>query len=64
MGEEVEKAFSIAGKEMEKALKSATDKVREATTREPIACLSCREKNRADAKFCFNCGKKLKLESA
>lgn len=59
----MEKAFTIAGKEMEKAFKMARDKIKEATSREPIVCPHCREKNRADAKFCYKCGKKLEQES-
>ncbi|UCH32632.1 MAG: zinc-ribbon domain-containing protein [Candidatus Bathyarchaeota archaeon] len=60
MGEEIENAFSIAGKEMEKALKIARDKIVEATSKEPIICPDCEEKNPASTRFCYNCGKKLK----
>ena len=59
MGEELEKAFTIAGKEMEKAFKKARNKMKEVTSREPVPCLNCGEKNVADAKFCYKCGKKL-----
>ena len=59
MGEEIEKTFSIAGKEMEKAFKKARDKIVEATSKEPVTCPHCREKNLVDAKFCYKCGKKL-----
>ncbi len=59
MGEELEKAFSIAGKEMEKAFKTAREKIKEATSREPVVCPHCGEKNSADARFCYKCGKKL-----
>jgi len=60
MGTEIEKAFSVAGKEMEKAFKTARDKIKVATSREPIACPHCGEKNSADAKFCYKCGKKMR----
>ncbi len=63
MGDEMEKAFTVAGKEMEKAFKTARDKIIEATSREPTVCPQCKEKNRADAKFCYKCGKKLKQQS-
>jgi predicted amidophosphoribosyltransferase len=63
MGEEIEKAFSVAGKEMEQAFKTARGKIREVTSREPVACPHCGEKNVVSANFCSNCGKKLKQES-
>ncbi|MFQ6068210.1 MAG: zinc-ribbon domain-containing protein [Candidatus Bathyarchaeia archaeon] len=59
MGEEIEKAFSVAGKEMEKAFKIARKKIKEVTTREPVVCPHCGEKNLIDAKFCYKCGEKL-----
>lgn len=59
MSEELEKAFSIAGREMEKAVKTARDRIKEATTREPLTCPHCGKENSSDAKFCFQCGKKL-----
>jgi predicted amidophosphoribosyltransferase len=59
VGEEIEKAFSVAGKEMEKAFMTARERVREATSREPISCSNCSEKNAAGSKFCRKCGKKL-----
>jgi len=58
-GEEIEKAFSIAGREIEKAFKRAREEIREATSREPVVCSHCGEKNFADAQFCYKCGKKL-----
>ena len=59
MGEEIEKAFAIAGRELEKAFKRAREEIREATTREPVVCSHCGEKNSAGARFCYKCGKKL-----
>lgn len=63
MGEEMEKAFTIAGKEMEKAFKMARGKIKEATSREPVTCPHCGEKNLASAKFCYGCGKRLKQKT-
>ncbi len=62
-GEEIEKAFSAAGKEMEKAFKVAKDKIREATSREPVTCSNCGGKNAAGSRYCQSCGTKLKQES-
>jgi len=59
MGEEIEKAFSIAATEIKKAFKTAREEIREAVSREPVVCSSCGEKNIADARFCYKCGKKL-----
>ena len=59
MGEEIEKAFAVAGRELEKAFKRAREEIREATTREPVVCSHCGEKNSAYARFCYKCGKKL-----
>ena len=59
MGEEIEKAFAVAGRELEKAFKRAREEIREATTREPVVCSHCGEKNSAGARFCYKCGKKL-----
>jgi hypothetical protein len=64
MGEEVEKAFTLLGREMEKAFKTARDRVKDATKREPITCSGCGSKNLATAKFCYQCGKKLKKDRA
>lgn len=59
MGEEIEKAFTIAGRELDKAFKRAREEIREATTRKPVVCSHCGEKNSAGARFCYKCGKKL-----
>jgi uncharacterized membrane protein YvbJ len=58
-GEEIEKAFSIAATEIKKAFKTAREEIREALGREPVGCPHCGEKNFADARFCYKCGKKL-----
>jgi len=59
IGEEIEKAFTTAGKEIEKAFKSARESIRESISEEAVVCSHCGEKNRTDAKFCYNCGKEL-----
>lgn len=59
IGEEIEKAFINAGKEIEKAFKSARESIRESMRAENVSCPHCGEKNRTDAKFCYNCGKEL-----
>ena len=62
IGEEIEKAFLIAGREMEKAFtlsKKAREETKEVVSQEPVVCPHCGEKNVADARFCYKCGKKL-----
>jgi len=57
LGEELEKAFEKAGREIERAFEG----VGEARVgKELVVCPKCREENVAGAKFCYNCGKKLK----
>jgi uncharacterized membrane protein YvbJ len=58
-GQEMEKAFSIAAKEMEDAFRTVRENIRESSSRRPVACPQCGEKNLKDASFCHNCGKKL-----
>ncbi len=55
MGQQIEKAFSIAAKEVDKAFKTA----KESMGREEVVCPHCGEKNLSDARFCHNCGEKL-----
>lgn len=59
IGEEMEKAFSIAKKEMETAFKKARDGIREATSQKTVVCSQCGETNRTNANFCYTCGNKL-----
>jgi len=57
LGEELEKAFERVGREIERAFEG----VGEARAGEElVVCPKCREENVAGAKFCYNCGKKLK----
>jgi len=59
MGEEMEKAFSVAAKEIKKAFKTAREEIKGAINRESVVCSNCGKENFADARFCYKCGKKL-----
>ena len=59
MGREIEKAFLTASEEMKHAFEKAREEVKRATTREPVVCANCGEKNSAGDSFCRKCGKKL-----
>ena len=59
VGDELNKVFSTAAKEIEKALETARQEIRKATSREPIVCSSCGQRNVANARFCNKCGKEL-----
>ena len=62
VGTELERAFTIAAKETEAALKRARESVKEKPT-EPqtsaIVCPNCKAQNIPSAIFCNSCGKKL-----
>jgi predicted amidophosphoribosyltransferase len=55
----MEKAFSIAAKEMQKAFKTAGENIRKSTVKKTIICSACGEKSETNATFCHSCGKKL-----
>jgi predicted amidophosphoribosyltransferase len=59
VGEAIKNALSIAGREIEKAFKTAKEGIRNATTKEYVVCSNCGEKNRTEAQFCHKCGKSL-----
>lgn len=59
MGKEIEKAFLIASEEMKKAFEKARKEARRVTSREPLVCPSCGEKNFVGDRFCGKCGGKL-----
>jgi len=59
IGDELNKVFSAAVKEIEKAVETARQEIRKATSREPIICSSCGQRNVTSARFCNNCGKEL-----
>jgi len=56
---EIEKALSIAAKEIEKAFDTIRESVQKSVKREPIICPQCKEKNPYGSRFCSKCGKKL-----
>lgn len=57
---EMEKAFTLAAKEIQTAFKNARENMQKpADVKEPIVCGNCNEKNPGDAVYCYNCGKKL-----
>lgn len=59
MGVELEKAFSLAAKEIHNAFQTARNNIQQSQSREPMVCPNCGEKNPSDAIFCSKCGKKL-----
>jgi len=60
---EFEKAFAIASKEIQAAIKTAREKVQQSSSKEDVACSSCGEKNPSNAVFCYNCGAKIESET-
>ena len=58
IGEEMEKAFSIAGSELKKALHRTKEKLN-ATEKKGLICTKCGETNRNDTNYCYKCGTKL-----
>lgn len=59
MGVEMEKAFQIAAKEIQKALKTVREEAKEPKAKNTVTCKECGEKNLTDAVFCTKCGQKL-----
>jgi uncharacterized membrane protein YvbJ len=59
MSQEMEKAFNIAAREVQGAFQTARNNVQKTIYKEPVTCSSCKEKNEANAAFCFKCGNKL-----
>jgi ribosomal protein L40E len=59
MGVEMEKVFQTAAKEIQKAIKTVREDVRESRSRQLVVCKSCGEKSPINASFCTKCGKKL-----
>ena len=61
MGEKLERAFERVGKEIERAFEGKGEEAEEARAGEElVVCPECGEKNVAGARFCYECGKKLK----
>jgi uncharacterized membrane protein YvbJ len=59
MSQEMEKAFTVAAKEIHEALKTAGENVRRSTGMELLICSNCGEKNSTAATYCHKCGEKL-----
>ena len=59
MSQEMEKAFSLAAKDIQEAFKTAGENVRRSTSKEPVVCSNCGEKNAIDASYCYKCGEKI-----
>jgi len=59
MGKEMEKAFTIAAKEVHEAFKTARDNLRQTPQKEDVKCVDCGETNSSDDKYCGKCGRKL-----
>ena len=59
IGEEMEKAFLLAGSELRKALRRTKEKLG-GTDVKGVVCIKCGESNRSDTNFCYKCGTKLK----
>jgi uncharacterized membrane protein YvbJ len=59
MGQEMERAFSVAAREIHDVFKKAGENVRRPTGRESVVCSHCGEKNATDASYCYKCGEKI-----
>jgi len=59
IGKEMERAFSTAAEEMKKAFETAREEIRRATSREPVVCSNCGEKNLFTIGSAANVAKKL-----
>ncbi len=59
IGEGMEKAFTIAGQELEQAVRRIKEEVQKTTTKELVNCTNCGEQNQKRTNFCFKCGTEL-----
>jgi uncharacterized membrane protein YvbJ len=64
MSVEMEKAFTIATKELQAAFQTARANIQKSMNKEPIVCPNCGEKNSADAYYCVKCGKSLTMQTS
>ena len=62
MSIELEKAFSVAVKEINAAFQTANENIQKSIKKEKIVCPNCGEKNPNNAIYCYSCGKKTKAE--
>ena len=61
MGEKLERAFERVGREIERVFEGEREEAEEAAVGEELViCPECGIENVAGAKFCYECGKKLK----
>jgi ribosomal protein L40E len=59
MNTEIEKAFTIAAKEIRAAFREAGENVQKSMEKEQVICGDCHEPNPGGSLYCFKCGKKL-----
>ena len=59
MSIEMEKAFTLAAKEIQAAFHNARENINTPASKEPIVCDACNEKNPGTSVYCYNCGKQL-----
>jgi uncharacterized membrane protein YvbJ len=67
IGNEMEKAFTLAAREMHSAFKKVSEDVKQKPPTETsgmVTCPNCGTKNPPDSVFCHNCGKKIAPENA
>jgi uncharacterized membrane protein YvbJ len=57
IGEEMEKAFATARRELEEAYRHAKNSWKKPS--DTVTCPSCGETNQGDTNYCFQCGVKL-----
>ena len=62
MSIELEKAFSVAVKEINAAFQTANENIQKSIKKEKIVCPNCGEKNPNNSIYCYSCGKKMKAE--
>jgi hypothetical protein len=55
----MEKAFTIAGRELEHAVRRIKGEVEKTPPNEPVNYSYCGENNQQGTNFCFKCGTKL-----
>jgi predicted amidophosphoribosyltransferase len=63
MGTEIEKAFTIAAKEIHVAFQTARENVQKSMKKEQVVCENCHEPYLGGSIYCYKCGKKLEPRS-
>jgi uncharacterized membrane protein YvbJ len=64
VGIELERAFSIAARETNSAIKKASANIQQKPAAQEITCPNCGTKNASGSIFCRSCGTKLTSEKA